>query len=307
MAEVNEVTELINRMTGNSDLITKKCFESLVIEERIVDSDLSDISMEFFGEKLDTPIMLGVIGGFNKLGENALLKSAEAAKELNSVLWISSHTSDEEVQALTATGARVIQIIKPYLDQEYFLGKVKRAEELGCFAVGTDIDHAYGKKGGYDIQGLHPFGPKSVVQLKEAVSSVSIPFIAKGVLSVQDAVKCQEAGVAAIILSHHHNIMNSSVPPVMILPDVRKAVGDTYCVLVDCGINSGTEAFKAMALGASGLCIARSYMAPLAREGKQGVVDHVNKMTGELQEFLNRTGSKDIKSIDPTVIHQLPF
>ena len=91
----------------------------------------------------------------------------------------------------------------------------------------------------------------------------------------------------------------------MIAPDVKKAVGGDFAVLVDSGIRTGAEAFKALALGADGLCVARSFMVPLTEGRKDGVVEFFTKMNGELRSYLNRTGSKDIRSIDPGVLHRI--
>lgn len=305
--EGNEVTQLINKMTGNSDLITKKYFESLAIEMRIIDSDLCDSSIDFFGIRLPMPIMMGVVGGFSKLGEDSNYKATLAAKQLDTVYWTSSHISNDELKRMIATGTKIGMVVKPYRDEEKLITKLISAQNAGCTVLASDIDHAYSKTGNYDQQGESVFGPLSTQTLRRITDSISVPFIAKGVLSVHDAVKCKDAGVSGIILSHHHNIMSSAVPPVMILPGIRKAVGNDYPVYVDCGINSGCEAFKALALGASGVLVARPYMVPLAKEGTQGVVDFINKMHGELREFMNRTGSKDVNHIDSSVIHHLSF
>ncbi|MBQ6335036.1 MAG: alpha-hydroxy-acid oxidizing protein [Erysipelotrichaceae bacterium] len=302
----NDYQTVLNRMAGNADVMTKKYYDSLAIEMRLVDSDLSNISFDFFGTKLPMPIMMGVIGGFSHLGEDANYKATLAAKELDTIYWTSSHVSDEELKRMIASGAKVGIVIKPFKDQEYFLQRCLQAQEAGVVAIACDIDHAYNKNGGYDGQRDNVFGPKTSEELKQTVETLKVPFIAKGVLSVQDALKCKEAGVSGIILSHHHNIMSFAVPPAMILPEIRKTVGEDYPVFVDCGIVSAAEAFKALALGANGVLVARAYMAPLAKEGTQGVVDFFNKMKGELREFLNRTGSKDLKHIDPSVIHQIP-
>lgn len=303
----NDVQKVLNRMTGNSDVLTRKYFESLAVEMRIINSDLADVNFDFFGNKLPFPIMMGVIGGFSHLGEDANYKATLAAKELGTVYWTSSHVTDEELKRMIDSGAKVGIVIKPFKDQQYYLEWIRKAEAMGVCAIATDIDHAYNKNGGYDGQKGNIMGPKSVDELREAASSVKVPFIAKGVLSVHDALLCKEAGLSGVILSHHHNIMSSAVPPVMILPEVRKAVGDDFMVMVDCGVNSGAEAFKAIALGADAVLTARGYMAPLAKEGTEGVVQHITKMAGEFREFMNRTGSPDLKHIDSSVIHKMPF
>ena len=299
------LNEFIGKMSGNSDMITKNYFDSLVIETRLIDSSLASSEIDFVGLKLAAPVMLGVIGGYGHMGENSLLNSALAAKELDTVLWVSNAQKDETLKQLVETGARIGFVCKPYADQDHFISELKRAENCGVSVLACDIDHAYAKTGNYDGRGDVMFGPKTVAQLKEAAQSVSLPFFAKGVLSIQDALKAKEAGLAGVFLSHHHNIIASAIPPVMILPEIRKAVGDDFCIVVDCGINSGTEAFKALALGADCVAVARGYMAPLAKEGKDGVVNYIRGINGQLIELMSRTGSSDPSHIDPSVIHRL--
>ncbi len=291
---------------SNSDIFTRKYFDSLLVEMRLVDSVLASTEADFFGEKLDTPVMCGVIGGYDD--ERTLLRAhARAAKETGTVLWVNNFMEPEHVKAcIEEDGAKVVRVVKPFQDNGYFISLLQEGEALGCVAVAADIDHAYKKNGEYDNMKGMDLGGKSEKELSEVVQSLKVPFIAKGVLSVSDAVKCKDAGVAGILLSHHHNIMDYSVPPLMILPEIRKAVGDDYPIFVDCGIESGADAFKALALGANGVCVARAIMKVL-RQGTDAMVNEINEITGGLRTFLSRTGSPDISHIDPSVIHQIPM
>ena len=56
------------------------------------------------------------------------------------------------------------------------------------------------------------------------MTNTELPFVAKGVLSVQDALKCKEAGVRAIFISHHHGRIPYGIPPLMVLPEIKKAL-----------------------------------------------------------------------------------
>ncbi len=292
--------------TSNSDIFTRKYFDSLLVEMRLVDSVLASTEADFFGEKLDTPVMCGVIGGYDD--ERTLLRAhARAAKKTGTVLWINNFMEPEYVKpCIEEDGAKIVDVVKPFNDNGYFISLLQEGESLGCVAVASDIDHAYKKDGTYDNMRGRDLGGKSVKDLSEVVQSLKVPFIAKGVLSVSDAVKCKEAGVAGILLSHHHNIMDYSVPPLMILPEIRKAVGDDYPIYVDCGIESGADAFKALALGANGVCVARAIQKVL-KQGEDAIVDKINEINGGLRTFLSRTGSPDIDHIDPSVIHQIPM
>lgn len=291
--------------TYSSDVYTRKYLDSLVVEMRIVGSKLASTETTLFGQKLKTPVMFGVTGGYQADPES-YVNQAKAAIETGTVQWLPFFSPDEEIKKCVDLGAKVIRVIKPHYDNALLIKDLKKAEALGCFAVASDLDHAYSKDGELDGPKGFQFGPKTPDDLREIVNSLSVPFIAKGILSVQDALACKEAGVAGIVISHHHGIMDCAVPPVMILPAIREAVGPDYPIIVDCSIDTGADAFKALALGADAVCTARAAMKFLA-QGSDAMADFMRKMTGEVKHFLDRTSSPDVKHIDPSVIHQMPF
>ena len=144
---------------------------------------------------------------------------------------------------------------------------------------------------------------KSQVELKEFIKSTKLPFIIKGVLSEQDAYKALEVGAKGIVVSHHHGIMNYAVPPLYILPGIAKVINRQIPIFVDCGIMSGMDVFKALALGADAVCAGRVIMEPLKKNGSMGVKDQIIQMTEELAGVMARTCSPDLRHIDPSVIH----
>ena len=146
---------------------------------------------------------------------------------------------------------------------------------------------------------------KSSADLKRYIDSTDLPFIIKGVLSVQDALKCAEIGVKGIVVSHHGGRLNYAVPPLYVLPDIVKAVGDKMPVFVDCGISSGMDAYKALALGATAVSVGNHLIPVLKKGGAQAVADRINAMTEELKGAMAYTGVKNMKEFDPTVIHRL--
>ena len=132
------------------------------------------------------------------------------------------------------------------------------------------------------------------------------PFIVKGVLSTKDAEKCLKAGCRGIQLSHHHGIMSYAVPPLMMLKELLEVVRGEIPVFIDCGIESGMDVYKCLALGATAVSVGRHLM-PLLKEGADKTAGRIKEMTGELAATMARTGVKDLKSFDPTVIHQRTF
>jgi isopentenyl diphosphate isomerase/L-lactate dehydrogenase-like FMN-dependent dehydrogenase len=214
--------------------------------------------------------------------------------------------SDRELEEIVATGARTIKIIKPHADNREVLRKIAHAVKSGCMAVGMDIDHAFNAQGGYDnVFGL-PMKAKSTEELADFVQASGVPFIAKGVLSAHDAEKCLKAGCAGIVVSHHHGIIQYAVPPLMVLQDILSATGGSVPVFVDCGIESGMDAYKCLALGAKAVSVGRHLM-PLLKEGAEAVARRIDEMTAELAGVMARTGVRTLSDMDSTVIHRRVF
>lgn len=287
----------------DSDQITRDYFDSLLIEMRHIDSVIPSTEIELYGEIFDTPVMTAALSHLHNIRENGMVEMARGAFMTNAVTWIGM-CNEDELEAITATGARTISIIKPYEDNDYIYKRMEHAERCGVLALGMDVDHAFGANGKYDVVLGEKMKPKSLSEIKEFVKSTKLPFIIKGVLSEQDAYKALEAGAKGIVVSHHHGIMKYVVPPLYVLPKIVKAIDHRIPIFVDCGIMSGMDVFKALALGADAVSVGRVIMEPLKKSGSEGVRDQLIKMTEELAGVMARTCSRDLKNIDQAVISQ---
>ncbi len=293
------------QFTSNSDKITRDYFDSLLIETRYIDAVLPTTEMMLFGETFRTPIMTAALSHLHNSAQNGMRIYAQAAALSGAVHWVGMG-SDEELEEIVATGARTIKIIKPHADNREVLRKIEHAVKTGCIAVGMDIDHAFNSEGGYDnVFGL-PMKAKSTEELAEFVQTAGVPFIAKGVLSPHDAEKCLKAGCAGIVVSHHHGMIQYAVPPLMVLQDVISVTGDNIPVFVDCGIESGMDAYKCLALGAKAVSVGR-HLIPLLKNGADAVAQRINDMTAELAGVMARTGVRALDKMDATVIHRRAF
>ncbi len=97
--------------------------------------------------------------------------------------------------------------------------------------------------------------------------------------------------------------MKYAVPPAMLLQDIRKAVDRDMLIFVDCGISSGMDAYKALALGADAVCVGNAFVPALRVEGKNGVVNGFRNMAVELKDVMCLTSVSDCSKFDPGVIH----
>lgn len=290
---------------ADSDEITRAYLDSLLLETRYLDAELPSTEIKLFGETFETPIMTAALSHLHNICENAMAEFGKGACDAGALHWVGMG-EDKELEDILATGAKTIKIIKPHADNNEVFRKIEHAVKHGAIAVGMDIDHAFSGQGGYDnVFGLE-MRPKSTAELKEFVQAAGVPFVVKGVLSVQDAERSVEAGAAGILLSHHHNMMSYSVPPLMVLPEIAKAVDGAVPIFVDCGIVSGMDVYKALALGATAVGVGRELMGPL-KDGAKGVTERIQQMNQELMSIMARTGVKSLADMDASVLHARTF
>lgn len=290
--------------SSNPDTITRDYFDSLLLETRYIDSDVPSTKMTLFGKEFDTPVMTAALSHLHNPSDGMAIYGKGAALS-NAAHWVGMG-EDAELESVLATGAQSIKIIKPHADNREVFRKIEHAVKAGCFAVGMDTDHAFNSNGGYDnVFGL-PMRPKSVEELTEFVQAAGVPFVVKGVLSPRDAEKCVKAGCAGLVVSHHHGMVQYSVPPLMVLPGIISAVGNEIPVFIDCGIASGMDVYKCLALGAKAVSVGRHLM-PLLKDGPEAVAGRIKAMTEELAGIMARTGVKSLDDMDPTVIHRRNF
>ena len=291
----------------NAKEMTRSYFDSLFIEQRLMDSTVPNMNFTLFGKQFETPIMtaaLSHISTFNPDMPDGMVEYAKGANLAKAVHWIGMG-SNEEFERVIATGASTIRIIKPYADESRIFTQIKCAEKNGALAVGMDIDHMFDLKGYADICMGDTMSIKSSDDLKRYINATNLPFIIKGVLSVQDAVRCAEIGAKGIVVSHHGGRLSSAIPPLYILPQIVETVGDKMPIFVDCGICSGMDAYKAMALGATAVSVGTHLIPYIRKGGENAVFERINAMTDELRAAMAYTGVKDVNSFDPNIIHKL--
>lgn len=288
--------------TGRVLKINRDYLDSLTLEMRLIDSKPANTEIQLFGRTFSTPIMTGALSGLGKICPNPLVEIARGVAAAGSAIWVGIGDSDE-LQAVIDTGAPTVKIVKPYRDNDLIFSKILDAEKRGAVAVGMDIDFFYGGKRGDNLIRANLMGPKTLQEIKEYIKATKLPFIIKGVLSVQDAVKAVEAGAGAIVVSHHGGaVLDYAVPPLKILPKIAKAIGGAIPIFVDSGLVRGTDVFKVLALGADAVLMGRVVMAALAAGGAEGVRKMIEGLTEELRRVMSLTGSSSLKDIDPEVV-----
>lgn len=290
-----------NPNPGDANRITRDYLDSLLIEMRHLGASLPDTGFELFGASFATPVMTAALSHLKGKDGSGMAEMAAGCAAAGALCW-AGMGDERELEAMLSTGARVVKIIKPYADNGRILKKLRHAQENGALAAGMDMDHAFDGRGRHDVVLGEEMSGKTEDELRGFIRETRLPFIFKGVLSVRDALKAEELGAAGILVSHHHGILPWAVPPLRVLPDIARAVKGRLKIFVDCGISSGYDVFKALALGADAACAGRIIMGPLQEKGPDGVRDEILRMTGELAGAMARTACGTLLDIGADLI-----
>lgn len=126
------------------------------------------------------------------------------------------------------------------------------------------------------------------------------PFMLKGVMRVDDALRAVDAGVTAISVSNHGgNNLDGTPAPIRALPAIADAVGAEVEIVLDGGIRRGSDVVKALALGARAVMLGRAYLWGLAAGGQAGVENVLDIMRGGIDSALLGLGHSSVHDLSP--------
>ena len=270
-----------------------------------------DTSIDLFGKKFKYPFFAGPVGAvnlhygdkYNDMSYNNILVSACAN---SGILAFTGDGTNPEVMksattAIKSVGGLGVPTIKPW-NIDTIKEKIQLVKDSGAIAVAMDIDAA----GLPFLKNMNPpAGSKSVEELKEIIKISNLPFIVKGIMTVKGALKAKEAGADAIVVSNHGGRVLDQCPSTAeVLADIVDAVGGSMKILVDGGIRSGVDIFKALALGADGVLICRTFVTALYGGEEEGIKLYINKLASELEDTMAMCGAYSISEISREMIRK---
>ena len=187
-----------------------------------------------------------------------------------------------------------IPTIKPWSKERVF-ERIDIAKNAGVTALCMDIDGS----GLPFLKNMNPpSGSKTVEELREIIDYAGVPFLIKGIMTVQGAKKALDAGAAGIIVSNHGGrVLDQTPATAWVLEDIAQAVEKDMTVLVDGGIRTGLDVFKALALGANAVLIGRPFGTCVFGGGAEGVEIYVNQLKAELADAMQMCGPRTLKEI----------
>lgn len=268
-----------------------------------------DTSLTLFGHTFKYPFFAAPVGAVNMhCGEryddlqynNIMVRACAEA-------GIAAFTGDGVVpqvmqwacDAIAANGGIGIPTIKPW-DIDTIRQKAESVARSNAFAVAMDIDAA----GLPFLRNSNPpAGSKSVAELHEIISEIGKPFIVKGIMTTRGAEKAIEAGASAIVVSNHGGRVLDQCPATAeVLEDIAKAADGRCKVLVDGGIRSGVDIFKALALGADGVMICRPFVVAAFGGAEDGVKCYIAKLAAELEDTMMMCGANSLAEISRDMV-----
>ncbi len=129
--------------------------------------------------------------------------------------------------------------------------------------------------------------------------------VIKGIVTAEDAELCVRHGIDGVVVSNHGGRQEESLlSTIEVLPEVVKAVNGKIPVLIDSGIRRGTDVFKALALGATAVCIGRPYVWGLGAFGQAGVEQVLELLRAELVVTMKMAGTTSISNLTPNFIRK---
>jgi isopentenyl diphosphate isomerase/L-lactate dehydrogenase-like FMN-dependent dehydrogenase len=134
-------------------------------------------------------------------------------------------------------------------------------------------------------------------------AATDLPILVKGILHPEDAAMAGERGVDGIVVSNHGGRqIDGEIASLDALPAIADAVGDDLAVVVDSGVRSGADVFKALALGADAVMIGRPYLWGLALGGEAGVLAVLRSILAELDLTVGLSGHTSTAQLDSSVL-----
>jgi len=132
---------------------------------------------------------------------------------------------------------------------------------------------------------------------------VKVPVLAKGILTPEDALLCLDHGLDGIYVSNHGGRSLDYGPSTLeVLPEIVDAVRGRVPVLFDSGIRRGADILKALALGASAVCVGRAPIWGLSAFGPAGVQKALEILQAELVQAMQEAGRPTLASLDRSLL-----
>ena len=280
--------------------------EILVNMDTLCENEPVDTTFRLFGWDFKAPVFIAPLGSlklhygdkYDDFAYNSILVPACAQY---GIAAFTGDGVDPEIMKSAVKDMEKVQgvgipTIKPW-NKEAVFEKLDILNAKGIFAAAMDVDGA----GLPFLKAMNPnAGSKSVAELQQITAYAKMPFIVKGIMTARGAEKAIEGGAAAIVVSNHGGRVLGGVPATAeVLPAIAQAVNGRVPILVDGGIRSGVDVFRALALGADAVLLGRPVVPFVYAAGAEGLRVYLDRIIAELKDTMTMCGTHTLADIGP--------
>ena len=313
-----------------------------LMPHRLNDVSTIDTSIELFGSKYDSPIFVAPTGAnqfFHPEGELAVARAARSGNHLQ-ILSTSSNFSVDDVAK--ARGAPVWFQLYASPSFEVAQALIKRAEGAGSPVLMVTVDRIAGRNqetlfrlmksdtrdcsgchdrssfaarsarrhnyDGIDLTGIKGGGESSNLNwetIKRMRDVTRMKIMLKGIITAEDAELAVQNGIDGILVSNHGGRgEDNGRSTIDALPEIIAAAKGRTVVIVDSGFRRGTDAVKALAMGAQAVGIGRPYLWGLGAFGQEGVERVLEIVRTETRAAMQQCGARTVKDLNPSFVRR---
>ena len=282
----------------------------------------AQLGTELLGSPVRTPIGIAPWAYQAMAHPDGELATARAAAGTGALMTVSTSANNslEEVAAAAPGSPQWFQLYRLH-SERHTDDLARRAGDAGYRALVLTVDvpllgrrrrdmgHDYVHRAGVRMANRPPAGeeptldglataPWTFDEIARFGELSGLPVVVKGVLRGDDAVRCVQAGAAAVwVTTHGGRQVDPAISSAQALPEVVAAVGEEVQVYVDGGIRSGSDVLTALALGASAVFLGRPAVWGLATGGAPGVARVLTGLTEELAHAMVLCGLDDVRAV----------
>jgi isopentenyl diphosphate isomerase/L-lactate dehydrogenase-like FMN-dependent dehydrogenase len=294
-----------------------------LVPKRLAGGGKPDTSTQVFGQKLAFPIIVSPTGSQGLLHAEGDMTMHKGAASANTLMAVSNNSSFpfDKVAAAAPSPLWVQLYPKQSLDANKQYLEATQAAGAKALIVTVDQQASNYERNSHDrnlagprsrFGAIKPTNPYRVPEgrlwyewkfFDDIRPMVKVPILAKGILTPEDAKLCLEHGVDGIYVSNHGGRSLDYGPSTLeVLPEIVDAVGGKVPVIFDSGVRRGTDILKALALGASAVCLGRVPLWGLGSYGEPGVKRVLEIMQAEFVQAMQFSGAPNIAAINRKMV-----